>query len=87
MVKVPSSRKQGKGTKLGPKGEVFKKLKFQGKKLQYKKQGHKSTDCKLSKRNKPKEVNVVDVITKDAFDINLTTVFFEANLVGLKPKE
>ena len=35
----------------------------------------------------PKEVNVVDGITKDVFDIHLTIVIFEVNLVGSRPKE
>ena len=39
------------------------------------------------KRNKPKEVNVVDDITKDMSDIDLTTIIYEMNLVGSNPKE
>ena len=37
--------------------------------------------------NKPKEANVVDGITKDVSDIDLTTVISEVNLVGSNPKE
>ena len=44
-------------------------------------------DCKLPKRNKPKEVNVVDGITKDVYNIDLTAVISEVNLVGSNPKE
>ena len=44
-------------------------------------------DCRLPKRNKPKEANVVDGITKDVSKINLTAVIFEVNLVGSNPKE
>ena len=88
MVKVPSSRKPTtKGSKLGPKGRISKKLKFQGKCFNCGKQGHKSSDCRLSKRNKPKEANVVDGITKDVYDIDLTAKIFEVNLVGSIPKE
>ena len=85
-----SKKKQhnkGKGSKLGPKGGVSKKKKFQGKCFNYEKQGHKSSDCRLPKRNKPKEANMVDGITKDVFDINLTVVISEVNLVGSNPKE
>ena len=78
---------KGKDTKMGPKGEISKKQKFQGKCFNFGKQGHKSMGCRLLKRNKPKEVNVVDNITKDVFDIDLTTVIYEVNLVGSNPKE
>ena len=44
-------------------------------------------DDRLPKRNKPKEANVVDNITKDVSDIDLTAVIFEVNLVRLNPKE
>ena len=41
----------------------------------------------MLKRNKPKEANVVDGITKDVFDIDLTVVISKMNLVGSNPKE
>ena len=41
----------------------------------------------IAKRNKPKEANVVDDITKDVSDINLTLVISKVNLVGSNPKE
>ena len=44
-------------------------------------------DCRLPKRNKPKEANVVDNITKDVSDIDLIIVISEVNLVGSNPKE
>ena len=53
----------------------------------YGKQGHKSLDCRLPKKNKPKEANVVDCIIKDVSDIDLITVISEVNLVGSNPKE
>ena len=46
---------KGKGSKLGPKGGVSKKQKFQGKCFNCGKQGHKSSDCRLPKRNKPRK--------------------------------
>ena len=87
MIKVPrkGNTTKGKGSKLEPKGGVSKKQKFQGKCFNCGKQGHKSFDCRLPKRNKPKEANVVDGITKDVFDIDLTIVIFEVKLVGSNP--
>ena len=41
---------KGKDTKLGLKVRVSKKLKFQGKCFNYGKQGKKSVDCRLLKR-------------------------------------
>ena len=72
---------------MGPKGGVSKNQKFLGKCCNCGKQGHKSSDYRLPKRNKPKDANVVDGITKDVFDIDLTAVIFEVNLVGSSPKE
>ena len=51
------------------------------------KKGHKSSSCRLPKRNKPKEANAVDDISKDVSDIDLTIVISEVNLVGSNPKE
>ena len=72
---------------MGPKGGASKKKKFQGKSINFGKQDHKSSDCRVPKRNKPKEANVVDGITKYVSDIDLTTVISEVNLVGSNPKE
>ena len=67
--KFKKGNNKGKDTKLGPRGGVSKKQKFLGKCFNYGKQGHKSSDCRLSKRNKPKEANVIDDISKDVSDI------------------
>ena len=85
--KFKNANNKGKYTKFGPKGRVYKKLKFQGKCFNRGKQGPKSADCRLPKRNKPKEVNVVNDINKDVSDIDLTIVIFEVNLVRSNPKE
>ena len=85
--KFKKANNKAKGSKLRPKGGISKKQKFQGKCFNYGKQGHKSLDCRLPKRNKRKEANVVDGITKDVFDINLTIVISKVNLVGSNPKE
>ena len=55
--------KSNKGPKLGPKGGVSKKQKFQGKCFNCDKIGHKSSECILSKKNKNHEANVVTNIT------------------------
>ena len=39
------------------------------------------------KSNKSKEANLVDGITKEVSNIDLTTVIMEVNLVGSNPKE
>ena len=85
--KFKKANNKGKDVKLGPRRGISKKQKFQGKCFNYGKQGHKSSNCKLLKRNKPKEDNVVDGITKDVSDIYLTIVISEVNLVGSNPKE
>ncbi|WKA09039.1 hypothetical protein VitviT2T_026717 [Vitis vinifera] len=85
--KAKTNNNKGKGSKLGPKGGISKKPKFQGKCFNCGKQGHKSVDCRLPKKNKPKEANVIDDITKNVFDIDLTAVVSEVNLVGSNPKE
>ena len=85
--KFKKGNNKGKCTKLGPKGEVSKKQKFLGKSFNYGKQGHRSLDCRLPKRNKPKEANVIDDISKDVSDIDLPAIISELNLVGSNPKE
>ena len=54
--------KSGKGSKLGPKGGVSKKPKFQGKCFNCNKVGHKLADCRLPKKEKNNKANVVDNI-------------------------
>ncbi|WJZ85230.1 hypothetical protein VitviT2T_004776 [Vitis vinifera] len=85
--KAKTNNNKGKGSKLGPKGGISKKPKFQGKCFNCGKQGHKSVDCRLPKKNKPKEANVIDNITKNVSNIDLTAVVSEVNLVGSNPKE
>ena len=72
--------------KLGPKRGVSKN-KFQGKCLNCGKVGHRSVDCRLSrKNNKNHEANVVDNITQDVSNINLSAMVSEVNLVRSNPK-
>ena len=79
--KFKKANNKRKCTKLRPKGGVSKKMKFQGKCLR------KYVDCRLSKRNKPKEANVVNGITKDVSNMDLIAIIYEVNLVGSNPKE
>ena len=79
--------KSNKGPKLGPKGGVSKKQKFQRKCFNCDKIVHKSSECKLLKKNKNHEANVVDNITQDVADINLCIVIFEVNLIESNPRE
>ncbi|PON90873.1 Zinc finger, CCHC-type, partial [Trema orientale] len=79
--------KFGKGNKLGPKGGISKKQKFQGKCFNCDKIGHKASDCRLPKKKKKNEANIVDEITQDVSDIDLCAVVSEVNLVGSNPKE
>ncbi|KAL5566690.1 hypothetical protein UlMin_029854 [Ulmus minor] len=79
--------KSNKGHKLGPKGGVSKKQKFQGKCFNCDKIGHKSSECRLPKKNKNPETNVVDNITQDVADIDMCAVISKVNLVGSNPKE
>ena len=62
-----------KNKKLGPKGGISKKqTKFQGKCYNCDKMGHKHSDCRLPK--KKREANVVENITQNVSDINLSAV-------------
>ena len=81
VSKFKKAYNKGKSTKLRPKGGVSKKLKFQGKCFNCGMQGYKFEDCRLPKRNKPKEANVVDDISKDVSNIGFTVVIFEVNLM------
>ena len=85
--KFKKANNKGKDTKMGPKGGVSKEKKFLGKCFNCGKQGQKSYDCSLPKRNKPEEANVIDDISKDVSDIKLTIVISKVNLVGSNPKE
>ena len=85
--KFKKGNNKGKDNKWGPKGGVSKKQKFLEKCFNFGKQGHRSLDCRLPKKNKTKEANVIDDIAKDVSDIDLTTIIFEVNLVGSNPME
>ena len=73
-------------SKLGPKWGVSKN-KFQGKCFNCDKVGHRSMDCRLPRKNKNHKAIMVDNITQDVSDINLSAMVSEVNLVGSNPKE
>ncbi|PKI65480.1 hypothetical protein CRG98_014138 [Punica granatum] len=51
------------------------------------KKGYRSVDCRLPKRKKDHEANVVNEMARDVADINLSAVVSEVNLIGSNPKE
>ena len=72
---------------MSPKGGVSKKSKFQGRCFNCDKMGHKSSECRLPKKKKKQEANVVENMTQDVSNINLSAVVSEVNLVGSNPRE
>ena len=89
MVKHGQSSKNKKTKpkpKLGPKRRISKN-KFHGKCFNCGKVGHRSVDCRLSGKNKNHEANVMNNITQDVLDINLSTMVSEVNFFGSNPKE
>ena len=72
--------------KFGAKGGITKP-RFQGKCFNCGKKGHKSTDCRLPKKKKDHETNMIDDISKDVSDMNLAAVVTEVNLIGSNPNE
>ncbi|PKI76891.1 hypothetical protein CRG98_002678 [Punica granatum] len=80
-----SKNKKGK-KKLGMNGGVSKP-KFQGKCFNCDKKGHKSADCRLPKRKKDHEANIINEMARYVADINLSVVVSEVNLIGSNPNE
>lgn len=74
----------GKWFNLGPKGGISKK-KIVGKCYNCGGMGHKASVCKKPKKNG--EGNMVDDISKDVSDMNLSAVVSEVNLVGSNPNQ
>ncbi|KAH1097858.1 hypothetical protein J1N35_014779 [Gossypium stocksii] len=68
IVEVKKDFKKGKqpqnGSKLGPKGGTSKKQKFQGKYFNCNNMRHKSSDCKIPKKVRANEANVMEEISK-----------------------
>ncbi|XP_062100804.1 uncharacterized protein LOC133806728 [Humulus lupulus] len=72
-------------SKLRPKGGVSKKPKFQGKCFNCNKTGHKSSDCRLSKK-KGNEANDMEAMSQEIVGLDLCVVVSEINLVDANPK-
>ena len=49
--------------------------------------GHKAAVCRLPRKNKSKKANVMEKITQEVDDMNLSAVVSEVNLIGSNPKE
>ena len=88
VVEHKQAHKNKKAIKpeLGPKGGVSK-TKFQGKCFNCGKMGHKFVECRFPKKKKKHETNMVNDVTHDFSDINLSAMVSKVNLVGSNPKE
>ena len=80
-------KKTSKRFNLGPKGGISKKQKFQRKCFNCDKMGHRAADCRLPKRKRNKEAQMMEHITREVDDIDLSVVVSEVNLVGSNPRE
>ncbi|XP_062088687.1 uncharacterized protein LOC133795247 [Humulus lupulus] len=70
-----NNKPNDKGFKFGPKGGISKKsFKFLSKCFNCNKSGHKSSDCRLLIKNRGQETNMMDDISKDVGDINLSAM-------------
>nr|XP_048320125.1 uncharacterized protein LOC125419077 [Ziziphus jujuba var. spinosa] len=82
-----NKKKPGKSSKLGPKGGISKNAKFQGKYFNCDKMGHRAADCRLSKRKRNIETTMMEHITREVDEIDLSAVVSKVNLVGSNPRE
>ncbi|KAL6210196.1 hypothetical protein ACLB2K_021133 [Fragaria x ananassa] len=78
---------KNQGSKLGPRRGIAKKARFQGKGFNCDKTGHKAVDCNKPKKKKSKEAYMIEDVTRDDSDINLSVVVSEVNMVVSNPKE
>lgn len=62
-------------------------LKFQGNCFNYGKKYHNSTDCRLPKKKKNHETNMIENISKYVADLNLAAIVSEVNLISSNQNE
>nr|XP_048319503.1 uncharacterized protein LOC125418864 [Ziziphus jujuba var. spinosa] len=82
-----NKEKPRKSSKLRPKGGISKKAKFQGKCFNCDKMGHRAADCRLPKRKRNIETTMMEHITREVDEIDLSAVVSKVNLVGSNPSE
>ncbi|XP_060672709.1 uncharacterized protein LOC132803523 [Ziziphus jujuba] len=82
-----NKKKPGKSFKLRPKEGISKKAKFQGKCFNCHKMGHRAADCRLPKRKRNIETTMMEHITREVDEIDLSAVVSEVNLVGSNPRK
>ena len=49
--------------------------------------GHRAVDCRLSKKKKNKEANVIEEIMQEIDDLEISVVVSKVNLIGSNPRE
>ncbi|XP_060668437.1 uncharacterized protein LOC132799788 [Ziziphus jujuba] len=80
-------KKTRRDSKLGFKRRISKKAKFQDKYFNCNKKGHRVAKCRLLKRKKSKEAQMMEYITREVDEIDLSIVVSDVNLVGSSPTE
>ncbi|XP_060668925.1 uncharacterized protein LOC132800045 [Ziziphus jujuba] len=69
-----NKKKPRKNSNVGPKGGISKKAKFQEKCFNCDKMGHTAADCRLSKRKRNIETTMMEHITREVDEIDLSAV-------------
>lgn len=84
-TKSKSKKKIGNAN-VGWKGRISKKHKFYGKWFNCDRVSHKAMDCRLPKKIKNKEANVIEDLAQEIDDTNFCVVISKVDLVGSIPK-
>ncbi|KAG8503154.1 hypothetical protein CXB51_000964 [Gossypium anomalum] len=86
MVEFKKGKQPQDGSKLGSKGGISKKQKFQGKCFNCNKMRYKSSDCRLPKKVRADEVNDMKEISKEVADMDLCAVISKVDMVDSNPR-